>query len=292
MKKVKRRKSSLSVLIVPDDNAEPITFRLSFKKVRLLIIIGIVLTIHVILGGLTYWRYAVVTKDNKHLRNNNEELQASTKRIFQLNSELLALEESHNRILTALGIGEETASGSPSNIQTISGFLGTGNIMASGGGEAYSASGGELQRTLHSLIATGEDIHYFARTMPTLLPVEGYITTTFSATQDGEGRVHTGIDIAAETGKTIRATADGIVVFAGWDEFLGNTIIIYHENGFFTLYGHNKALQVSNREFVLKGQAIALLGSSGASSGPHLHYEIWKSGVPVNPLKYILALAE
>jgi len=69
-------------------------------------------------------------------------------------------------------------------------------------------------------------------------------------------------------------------------------LILYHGNGYFTYYGHNQRLMVRRGSFVSKGETIALVGSSGASSAPHLHFELWRDGVPLNPKNFILAFAQ
>lgn len=119
---------------------------------------------------------------------------------------------------------------------------------------------------------------------PAIMPTQGYITRGFSP-EDG----HFGIDIAARTGSTVSAAADGYVVLAGWTHDDGNVLIVSHASGFLTFYKHNQSLLKTANSFVRRGEPIALLGNSGqTSSGPHLHFEIWKDGTPVNPALYLL----
>ena len=92
------------------------------------------------------------------------------------------------------------------------------------------------------------------------------------------------MDIAAPFGTTIRAAADGVVVFAGWRRAYGNTVIIDHGNGLATLYAHCSELLVSEGAVVRQGQPIARVGSTGLATGPHLHFEVRRYGEPVNPL--------
>ena len=102
---------------------------------------------------------------------------------------------------------------------------------------------------------------------------------------------HRGIDIAAPRGTLVRAAAEGIVVFAGYTYDLGNLLILYHGAGFFTYYGHNQRLLLNRNAVVKKGDPIALVGNSGISSAPHLHFEIWKDGTPLDPKEYLLAFS-
>jgi murein DD-endopeptidase MepM/ murein hydrolase activator NlpD len=122
---------------------------------------------------------------------------------------------------------------------------------------------------------------------PFLRPVSGSIVSGFGYRRHpilGGVRFHYGVDIAAPFGTTIRAAADGVVVFAGWRRAYGNTVIIDHGNGLATLYAHCSELLVSEGAVVRQGQPIARVGSTGLATGPHLHFEVRRYGEPVNPL--------
>ncbi len=98
---------------------------------------------------------------------------------------------------------------------------------------------------------------------------------------------HSGVDIAGPTSNSIYAAAGGRVALSGWQRGYGLTLLIDHGNGFTTRYGHSRKLFVSSGEYVEKGETIAMVGSTGRSTGPHLHFEILKNGRRVNPLSYI-----
>ena len=126
---------------------------------------------------------------------------------------------------------------------------------------------------------------------PSLWPVLGPITSPFGSRPTpfgGEGtQVHTGVDIGVPSGTHVQATAAGRVVAAGWNTIYGYEVRIDHGQGLQTLYGHNSQLLVRLGQDVAKGQVISLSGSTGASTGPHVHYEIDRYGTPVNPTPYL-----
>ena len=102
-------------------------------------------------------------------------------------------------------------------------------------------------------------------------------------------RFHYGTDYAADAGVEIHAFADGTVLEAGVSEGYGNYLKVDHGNGFSTLYGHCSELLVSNGEQISRGQTIALVGSTGRSTGPHLHFELIHNGIYLNPEFYLYA---
>ena len=121
-------------------------------------------------------------------------------------------------------------------------------------------------------------------------PAEGEITSPFGWRVHpifGTQRLHTGIDIGADYGDAIRAADGGVVIHSDWMGGYGNAVIIDHGNGISTLYAHNSQLLVSEGQTVAKGQTVARCGSTGYSTGPHLHFEVWQNGSPVNPLNYL-----
>lgn len=112
-------------------------------------------------------------------------------------------------------------------------------------------------------------------------PVRGPITSGFGSRW---GSIHTGIDIAVPSGTPVKASRAGTVTAAGWMDGYGYAVIIDHGDGYSTLYGHNSKLLVSAGEHVTAGQVIARSGSTGHSTGPHVHFEIRRSGKAINPL--------
>lgn len=118
-------------------------------------------------------------------------------------------------------------------------------------------------------------------------PVHGPITSPFGMRVDpvtGRYQLHSGIDIGARYGVPIQASADGIVLYAGWYGGYGNAIILDHASGLSTLYAHCSAMYVSEHQWIQRGQVIGAVGATGWATGPHLHFEIRVNGVPVDPL--------
>lgn len=123
-----------------------------------------------------------------------------------------------------------------------------------------------------------------------LWPAEGEITSPFGWRVHpifGTQRLHTGIDIGADYGDSVRAADGGVVIHSDWMGGYGNAVIIDHGNGISTLYAHNSQLLVSEGQRVAKGQTISRVGSTGYSTGPHLHFEVRQNGSPVNPLNFL-----
>lgn len=115
-------------------------------------------------------------------------------------------------------------------------------------------------------------------------PARGSITSRYGRRW---GELHTGLDIAVPRGTAVKAADSGVVSFSGWNGGYGYCVIINHKNGYQTLYGHNSKLSVKVGQQVSKGQKIASSGSTGRSTGPHVHFEVRKNGVPQNPQKYL-----
>ena len=111
----------------------------------------------------------------------------------------------------------------------------------------------------------------------------GYRTHPFS----GRKRFHCGLDIGAEIGTPVRAASDGVVIFSGWKGTYGNLIVIQHKNNYITVYAHNSKNLVSTDETIKKGEKIALSGMTGAVTEAHLHFEIRKGIVPLNPSRIL-----
>lgn len=118
-------------------------------------------------------------------------------------------------------------------------------------------------------------------------PVNGSISSRFGSISSVRSGIHTGLDIAAPGGTSIKSASDGVVVFAGYKGSFGKMVAIAHGNNVLTYYGHCSRLYVSRGQKISQGSTIAAVGSTGNSTGCHLHFEIRVNGVAYNPQKYI-----
>ncbi|NLB72947.1 MAG: peptidoglycan DD-metalloendopeptidase family protein [Firmicutes bacterium] len=123
-----------------------------------------------------------------------------------------------------------------------------------------------------------------------IMPVQGRISSDFGMRYHPilkQNRLHAGIDIGVPTGTSVRAAADGVVIHSGWITGYGYTVIIDHGGGLSTLYGHNSSLVVKAGKAVIQGDVISKAGSTGVSTGPHVHFEVRDQGAPVNPWQWL-----
>ena len=118
-------------------------------------------------------------------------------------------------------------------------------------------------------------------------PIEGIITSRYGAISSVRSSAHKGLDIANSKGTQIKAAADGVIKKAEYSGLYGNLVIIEHENGVETYYAHCSSLYVKKGDKVSQGDVIAAVGSTGNSTGPHLHFEVRVDGAPLNPQKYL-----
>jgi murein DD-endopeptidase MepM/ murein hydrolase activator NlpD len=159
----------------------------------------------------------------------------------------------------------------------------------------------ELNQTFHSgdrSLFLGVQRHLDRRTHAPakagpefIWPVEGTLTSPYGERHrvmgGGGTRFHAGIDLSVPSGTPVQAAQEGIVVFAGYNGAYGKAIKLEHHHGFSTLYAHNSRILVHVGQTVKAGQVICLSGSTGRSTGPHLHFEVHKDGWPVDPLQHL-----
>jgi len=145
------------------------------------------------------------------------------------------------------------------------------------------------QRSFSSIFSQLEGKRNLLAATPSIRPLKGWVSSRFGYRESpftGRREFHRGLDIATHAGSPIIAPADGLVTFAGRKGLMGNMVTIEHGFGMVTRYGHVQKLLKKKGKRVKRGETIALVGNTGRSTGPHLHYEVRLNGVAVNPVNY------
>ena len=225
------------------------------------------------------------------------EVEALTARLGMLQAQVLRLEAVGERLVRVAGLDDGEF-----DFETTPGLGGPADPAT-----AVSASAvdliGDLDRLAQTLMDREEQLRILERLMqsqqvektvtPSGGPIEtGYISSRYGTRNDpftGRREFHQGLDFVAAEGADVFALGGGIVIWSGRNQGYGKMVEIDHGNGYATRYAHNSRLLVSVGDMVRKGQVIAKLGSTGRSTGPHVHLEVLKDGRHVNPLQYIQA---
>lgn len=262
---------SISVIIVPHDNAKTINLRFSY---RLLYVFGVLLAalvIAILIFVFTYGRVLYTAQQSTRLARENEELSLQAAQIDSLKLELLNLHALSIQIRGMLGV--DLTREDSLLVANFSPDATTPAILLEETGEGVEAR--EQKRMLDA--------------MPSLWPVTGYVTRGFHITGgEKSASYHPGIDIAATRNTPVKASGEGVVVTSTYDDTYGYVVEIDHGYGIYTLYGHNDRNLVKVGDRVARGDPIAFLGSTGKSTAPHLHFEVKKNGIPVDPREYLL----
>jgi murein DD-endopeptidase MepM/ murein hydrolase activator NlpD len=284
-----------TIIIVPHSKARFLKFSFSTKTlvtVSSAIAVALALSfVAIIFTGSAVSRRAEVQRlklENSQLTRVNQELEVT---IAEVQGRLDEFEERTTRLALAAGMQDETVgAASDGAARTRVGSGGPYDRLPASS-EALTAQGRWVGNQLDLVEARLNERGRVIASTPTMSPAHGLITDGFGRRKDpftGRPAFHRGLDISARRGTPILAPADGIVVFAGRNGGLGRTLRISHDFGFTTVYGHLDAISVEPGDELYRGQEIGLLGNSGRSTGPHLHYEVHVDGKAVNPLYYIL----
>jgi murein DD-endopeptidase MepM/ murein hydrolase activator NlpD len=150
---------------------------------------------------------------------------------------------------------------------------------------------GDQSEEFQVLWETLREIKAIQQVTPSMRPIEGgWISSKFGSRKSpfsDKHEFHSGVDIAAHKGDPVMATANGTITFAGYKGTLGKSVFIDHGFGILTRYGHLNTLNVKKGQKILRGDVIGEVGSTGRSTGPHLHYEVRLNDIPVNAEKYM-----
>ena len=240
-------------MIIPDDEKDSWSFNLSKAVLQW---VGCLIVILVIGSLLTLGFYFPKLSYHRDIESNYNKLISERLEVLDLSQDLKKIKQMDQMVRNTLG--EKLDIDSPISIE---------------------------DSTLGLYKLTEKSISQL-KNIPTYPPINGFVSKHVSNGGFFLKDTHYGIDIVANDGDPVMATAKGVVVFSGWNYEYGNMVILYHGDSYFTHYGHNKKNLKHQLDVVGKGEIIALVGSSGISSGPHLHFEIWKDFKPVDPLVY------
>jgi murein DD-endopeptidase MepM/ murein hydrolase activator NlpD len=284
-----------TIIIVPHSKAK--FYKFSFSS-RSLLVLACCCVVAVLLSvvAISYTGSAVHQRaEVRLLRSENHQLTDVNRRLEQtiadVQGRLDEFEERTSRLALAAGMETETVGEAD--------LSASGNRVGSGGPydrlpgspETLRLQGDWISTQLELVEETLSRQDQVLSSTPTIAPVLGLITDGFGRRPDpftGHKAFHRGLDISARRGTAVLAPADGIVVFAGRNGGLGKTVRVSHGFGFTTVYGHLDKMSVAPGDEIRRGEEIGLLGNSGRSTGPHLHYEVHADGRAVNPLYYIL----
>jgi murein DD-endopeptidase MepM/ murein hydrolase activator NlpD len=251
----------LTVMFVPDGGQEGRTFRVSYRVLRAVAGVASVAALGLTLVAGSWWYLAARASRVTTLEHQVQSLQAEQARVQELGRQMEGIERQYAHIRSLFGAGTPAT---PSDV-----WLPPG--AGSGGGGVSRVTGSED-------LTTASIPHSWP------LTERGFVT---QGLLDGDEGEHTGLDIAIPTDSYIRAAGAGTVVDVGEDPDYGRFVIVDHGDGYTSLYGHASLNLVSRGQRVRQDEVIALSGSTGRSTAPHLHFEILKDGEAVDPLTLV-----
>jgi murein DD-endopeptidase MepM/ murein hydrolase activator NlpD len=276
---MKKRHNHYTFMFFPEGGSSPFTLRVH-RYTLYLTVISIVL----IILGLTVLLYktgeiALKLQLVHNLKQENAQLKEHSKNL-EISSEKIASIDSMTTYLHRLASVSEAKSLAPEGTQRIVAAVDRGRVDPHATQIDATQINGRTTQQRAAPAGSG-----YAASVPNIMPVDGWITKHFSKATTPDA--HKGVDIAAADGTPIRATAMGVVEDTRNDRYLGLMVEIRHENGFVTRYAHCSQILVSAGDRVNRGQTIALVGNTGRSTAPHVHYEVIKDGKYVDPMEFI-----
>jgi murein DD-endopeptidase MepM/ murein hydrolase activator NlpD len=266
--------NGIAVTISAATWSRSIQFRVS-RSAGIGVLVGVLLLFHMgMLAVVLYGGLLREAREARGLRAENLQLHGQLAGLVELEEHVRELDSIRRAVLGVVGVTE------PDSVE---------GLPVTVGGMAEGARPFYRQLEPDSLLGQGA-IDEIARHLE-YVPLEGPLTCGFGPL--GRGEVfHTGVDIAADTGAPVRAVGEGVVSFVGSDETFGLVLVVSHTSRLETMYGHNSHVNVRVGDFVASGEEIATVGSTGQSSGPHLHFEVQWDGKAVNPIAVLPSIGE
>jgi murein DD-endopeptidase MepM/ murein hydrolase activator NlpD len=270
IKLLRKSFTPVTVMLIPHSNSRPLSLKLPS--------IGIIFSVVMWLTGSLYVVSMAVDAFEYH--NMKQKLNYYSGQFIELNASMTALKmaEAEFRRLFSLDTKEKVLE----NVHTTD----RGSIDM----EALRKQINDAMERVKEIKEYLNDRKDIYLATPRGWPVEGRISSTYGRRENpvrGGNDFHSGIDISAVSGTPVRATADGVVSFSGWSGGSGNLVVIEHGFGYSTFYAHNIRNTVEVGQYVKRGDVVSHAGSTGSSTGPHSHYEIWKNGRHVNPMPFL-----
>ncbi|MGB9736416.1 MAG: M23 family metallopeptidase [bacterium] len=303
-----KKQTKFTFLIIPEGTEKTKSLSVSARVIKLLI--GLTIGIFIIFGFLVYeflhqqYQSHELLKTRKLIAEQNNQIMDFANKIHMLQTKLESLQQfdmkirilanisnpaSENENTYSIGGPTIDTSGYPVPLSGVSKYM-LVKKMEMDINDLLSKTSIE-EKSLQEVYEGILDKKDLLLATPSIWPVRGFITSGFGWRINpitGGKEFHEGVDIATQLGNPIKAPANGIVSYAGWETGYGNTIIIDHGYGVTTLYGHLSKIDVKVGEMVKRGQVIGDIGDTGFSTGPHLHYQVMVNGVPVNPMRYLV----
>ena len=282
-----------TIIIVPHAHGKVFKLQLSPALLKTLIFAGVTVAILSILsiaasGTFLHQRavYRAVQTENKQLKKSNQRL-AET--VSQVQARLTQFEQRTKTLAIAAGVSDLFSE----NVESTRAGVGSGGPLdrLSAAPETLVRRQEQLDQQLAKVERKLSDEALMLSHTPVVAPVVGVITDGFGPRLDPITRrpaFDEGLDISVAIGTLVTAPANGVVVFASRESGLGRMLKLNHGYGYTTVYGHLDRLLVKEGTKVSRGQPIGRVGMSGRTTGPHLHYEVWKDGEKQNPLHFIL----
>lgn len=297
------RKNHISFIIIPHYKGKQTTFSLSKKRVK--IILGTTLFVVLVLSAVLV-HYGLMTGINQKYKDLLQESASQTEKFVRYEQTILSLQttisnfEQYARKLNIM------AGFKASNALDMEAGVGSGLKSGQNAGivlppqetnfnqlDEISKRADRVNMNLNTLVNFFDKKTIELAFTPTIKPTNGYISSYYGYRDDpftGKRAMHWGIDIVTAQGNPVVATADGTVIMTAYDKISGYYVKISHpRTGFITIYCHLlKDLKVRNGQKVKRGQTIGLVGSTGKSNGPHVHYEVQLDGKSKDPWDYLL----
>ena len=247
------------------------------------------------------WLSAIVLADQREAAARVQErvqghVNAMAVRLGELQAQMLRLENIGNRLARTAGLSPQELPTTPGRGGAMSTSFPSRTLSVGEFDAMLRDLGGQMDvRADQFSVLEALVVHDTAnrKFMPTLYPVlEGWYSSNFGYRIDpftGQQSMHEGIDFPADAGTPIVATASGKVIVADWHPAYGKMVEIDHGNGLVSRYAHTSMVFVKEGDLVMRGQRVATVGSTGRSTGPHLHFEVRLNGVPQNPARFLTA---